>query len=164
MPTIEELLRKTLNGANPEYERADRDLHNEVREASAAVRNITGGLADLVLVPEEDLPDAIVYRLDLVLGNDCRELKAFGIPYLGYPIRATDSVQVLRLGYGGQVSTSVTLGYHLLECADVSSLHRLFEQMATSRDSALVRQLAYILRNRESLSAAKAEDAQSNGG
>lgn len=143
MSTLEELLRKTLDGGRPAFDQADRDLHEAVREASDAAENITRGLATLRLVRYEDFARDTVYQFVIKIGDEKHELGAFAIPHEGYPIRFSNSVgEVLGSGPNEAIQNR-------------DELRHVFEKMATDKRSRLVASLAYIVRNHEALSDAK---------
>jgi hypothetical protein len=137
MPTIEELLRTSLQGATIEFDQAVKDLRNEVKSASSAVETITDGLATLSVAKVEDTADSAVYRVNFVMGRDKREVQAFVVPIKGYPITVYDSVRSID---------SILPG---TKVKDGAELHQAFEKMAEDRTSPLVILLAYVLRNKD---------------
>ncbi|AMV23903.1 hypothetical protein VT84_05875 [Gemmata sp. SH-PL17] len=132
MPTLEELLRASLKGANVKFDQANSDLHATVVEAAKAVEAVTGGKATLRLFPIAKDDTATGYDLCVVtVGQQFRKLTSFTVTGAGYPIAR-------------HASPEQTAEQHIKSSEELSSY---FRKLASDPDSSLVAYLAYIVRN-----------------
>ncbi|WP_162671899.1 hypothetical protein [Gemmata massiliana] len=135
MPTLEELLRASLKGANEKIDQANKDLHAAVVEAAKAVESVTEGKATLRLNATGSDESGTRYDLDVIVyggGNEARTLSNLGVPIKGYPI--------FRYTNRNRDST--------VERFDsVDALKAYFQKLASDADSPLVGYLAYVVRN-----------------
>ena len=132
MPTLEELLRASLKGANEKFDQANTSLHAAVVEAAKAVEAATEGKATLRLSGATQDESGTRYSLG-VLAKDAgsfRELAVFFIPQRGFPI------------YRETRSREIEGSFH-----SESALKAYFNSLATDPDSPLIGYLAYILRS-----------------
>jgi hypothetical protein len=137
MPTLEELLRASLKGADEKINKANSDLHAAVVDAAKAVEAVTGGKATLRLRGRGgDTFDGnrLKYELGLVdrLGKEFRALASLNVSVSGYPITAFDQ--------SGKTWDS-------REINSPEELSAFFQKLASDPDSFLVAHLAYINRN-----------------
>jgi hypothetical protein len=132
MPTLEELLRASLKGANEKFDQANKTLHAAVVEAAKAVEAVTEGKATLRLVTKSSNEDGTQYRLVIIDkdGNQKRRLANLTVPLEGYPItRIADPASSMA-----QIKSPEELATY-------------FQKLASDPDSPLVAYLAYIARN-----------------
>lgn len=137
MPTLEELLRASLKGANEKYDQANKSLHAAVAEAAKAVETVTGGKAFLRLHQVEQAVDWTRYRLVVASksGKEVRSLTILEVPLNGFPIERLEDDRH-------------TENLTILEKFDTSEqLHKYFRTLVSDPNSPLVAYLAYILRN-----------------
>ena len=132
MPTLEELLRASLKGANERFDSAKNTLHAAVVEAAKAVEAATGGKATIRLEEVSKKEAETRYSLEVIMkGTDeVRELEIFSVSSNGFPIRA--------LAEGGGA-------YNQFNTEE--SIVKYFEKLASNPESPLVRYLAFIIRN-----------------
>jgi hypothetical protein len=135
MPTLEEMLRASLKGANERFDQADKALHIAVAEAAKAVEAVTGGKATLRLNPRPR--DEYGLRYDLVIvakSRDSSQIRPLGIlivPTNGFPIHSQAPTMP---GPDQQFNTAEDLSAY-------------FQRLASNPGSPLVGYLAYIIRN-----------------
>jgi hypothetical protein len=136
MPTLEELLRVSLKGANERFDRANKALHAAVVEAAKAVEAVTDGKATLRLDEVRSDDDETRYDLNVVpkRGGEGRTLSNLAVTKKGFPI------------YRHQSSRDYTL---LEQFDSTETLTAYFQKLASEPDSPLIGYLAYIVRNEE---------------
>jgi hypothetical protein len=132
VPTLEELLRASLQGANRQHNEADADLHREVVAAARAVEAVTDGRATLRLIRSAEDRAATGYDLCVVAidGSEPRKIDSFTVTERGYPImRHVDLFETAEEKFR---SADEVNGY--------------FRKLAADPDSLLVAYLAYYTR------------------
>ena len=134
MPSLEDALSATLLGINRDFERADRDLHEEVNLASQVLQRLSNGLASLELVKVEESERGMVYMLRLLGEGYGEEIGAFRVPARGYPLIAAGS-------RGSIANQSPNLD-------DRAALSAYFAGMGSNPDSPLVVKAAYLMRRK----------------
>ena len=137
MPTLEELLRASLKGADEKINKADHDLHAAVVEAAKAVEAVTDGKATLRLrVRRSDAfqQNRFEYELGVIdrFGQEFRTLASLKVSESGYPISAFDT-------------SGRNWENRAIDSAEELSAY--FRKLASDPDSFLVAYLAYINRN-----------------
>ena len=135
MPSLEDALSATLLGMNREFERADRDLHEEVNLASQVLQRLSSGLASLELLKVQESEDGIVYRLRLRGEDYGEDIGAIRVPAKGYPLIAAGSW------------ASIAIQSPNLE--DRAALSAYFAAMGSNPDSPLVVKTAYLMRRKK---------------
>jgi hypothetical protein len=134
MPTLEELLRASLKGANDKFDQANKALHAAVVEAAKAVEAATEGKATLRLEEVKSDADETRYNLDIVVKEDdaVRTIASFAMGRKGFPITRLHNRESL----------------HMLEKFDsAEAISAYFQKLASDPESPLVGYLAYIIRN-----------------
>lgn len=132
MPTLEDLLRASLQGANRQHNEADAALHREVVAAARAVEAVTDGRATLRLIRSAEDRTATGYDLCVVAsdGSEPRKIDSFTVTARGYPIlRHTDLIETAQ---------------EALHSAD--AVNDYFRKLAADPDSLLVAYLGYYTR------------------
>jgi hypothetical protein len=142
MPTLEELLRASLKGANDKYNQANKALHASVVETAKAVEAATDGKATVRL--DEVNRDANETRYDLVImikGLDgTRTIANFGVSMQGFPI--------YRYEETGGYTFRGNPEFRVAEKFDsAEAITKYFQKLASDPDSSLVGYLAFIIRN-----------------
>ncbi|MBA4191592.1 MAG: hypothetical protein C0467_26735 [Planctomycetaceae bacterium] len=130
MPTLEDMLRASLKGANERFELANKALHSAVAEAAKAVEAVTGGKATLQLVEHGKRETGSRFDFVVTAESQQRPLATFDVPNSGFPIR--------RLHDEGGFAESFP---------SAAALASYFQKLASDQDSPLVAHLAYIVRN-----------------
>jgi hypothetical protein len=128
MPTLEELLRTSLKGANEKFHQANEALHAAVVEATKAVEAVTGGKANLRLQKGGEDESSVRYELHVRTGDQARALGTFIVTKQGSIHRQ------------GGVSTDTE------QFDSPEQLSAFFQKLASDPNSRLVAFLAYILR------------------
>src|SRR6266571_3487646 len=86
MASIEELLKRHIDGATQNFRAADADLHQAVAAASEGVAKLADGVALELSLSGEDL-EGVTYLLKLRFPAGGTELGFFRVPSSGYPIK-----------------------------------------------------------------------------
>jgi hypothetical protein len=133
MPSLEEMLRNSLKGANDKYDEANRSLRALVVDTAKAVEAVTGARATLVLEAISNQESETQYDLVIVVkdSDQSRCITHFSIPDKGFPIHRLN-------GDAGRVVEKFN--------SEVE-LSTYFEKLASSEDSPLVLYLAFLARN-----------------
>jgi hypothetical protein len=139
MPTLEELLRASLKGANDKYNQANKALHAAVVETAKAVEAATEGKATIRL--DEVQRNASETRYDLVIvikkDDESRTIAIFEVGMKGFPITRYEDSE-----YQGHPAFRVMEKFETAE-----AIAKYFQKLASDPDSPLVGYLAYIMRN-----------------
>ncbi|SRR6266540_4669133 len=130
MPTLEELLRASLKGANEKFDQANKALHAAVVDAAKAVEAVTGGKAVLRLHKMIENEGSTDYTLRVEAGTESRALTDFTVTKKGYPI-----------------TRNARQGVHAEQFDSPEQLSAYFQKLASDPDSPLVAFLAYVVRN-----------------
>lgn len=128
MPTIEELLRASLQGANEKFDQANKGLHAAVVEAAKAVEAVTEGKATLRLWKQHSDMSSTRYALGVTVGEQHRQLSEFTVTGKGYPIHGKTGSDVQPFD-------------------SPEALSQYFKNLAADPNSPLIAFLAYIARN-----------------
>lgn len=128
MPTLEELLRVSLKGANERFDQANKTLHAVVVEAAKAVEAATEGKATVRLHVIESNESGTRYSLQVCdrKGTDTRFLTDFNVTKNGFPI------------FEGSNRNAI---------GSAEAFTSYFQKLMSDPESPLVGYLAYIVRN-----------------
>lgn len=131
MPTLEELLRASLKGANEKFDQANRALHAAVVETAKAVEAATDGRATVRLQEVDVDESGTRYSLNVhTKGMGGRDLAYFFLPQRGFPI------------YGESQNREIKDTF-----PSATALDTYFSALASDPDSPLVGYLAYVVRH-----------------
>jgi hypothetical protein len=136
MPTLEELLRASLKGADEKLNQARSDLGAAVVEAAKAVEAVTAGKATIRYRIQKrthhERGDFFDYEIGIVTrsGEQFRALVDIAVPVNGYPIFVHDPA-----------------GVEERRINSPDELTAFFHELASESDSPLVAHLAFINRN-----------------
>jgi hypothetical protein len=144
MPTLEELLRASLKGANEKYDNANKALHAAVVDTAKAVESATKGKATVRLNIVSRDAGEIRYELRIVINDvsDTRSIANFAIGTKGFPILRYEDED---FSYQGRTVYRIEEKFESAE-----AISNYFKNLVSDPDSSLVGYLAFIIRNLDS--------------
>lgn len=139
MASFGEALKKALAGMSNDFVTARNDLVEEVADVSKQVEELTLGKVKLALELQREDEDGAI--LSLVMLNEeglHQEVTGFSVRLSGYPIISAPTRMLKMRVEGLAKSTPIQ---------NRQGIREFFTQLASDRNSPLVRKLAFVLRN-----------------
>ena len=137
MSQFEEILKRSVLGLGDSYRVAEADLREETASVSDSVKNITGGLAYLVLQKSDDDAESTWINLVVATQGEFFELATFLLSPQGYPIKVGASQQTMAIT--GKIEARLV---------NRDDIKEYFNSLASNNNSRLVLRIAYLIRTR----------------
>jgi hypothetical protein len=134
---FEEILRRSVVGLGESYRVAEADLYEETASASESVKNITEGLAHLVLQKSEDDAESTWVNLVVATQGEFYEIATFLLSPQGYPIKVGASQQTMSI-----------MNKVEARLVNRDDIREYFTALASNNNSRLVLRVAYLMRTR----------------